>query len=299
MQKFKVYQVWPKCPSISISGSKCHLMCEHCLGYYLRYMHPAETPAKFERLTEKLSGEGAKGFLVSGGCDKSGKILNLKTMIPVIRKLHQKGYVIKLHTGFVDEETAKELAGAIDIASMEFPGSFSAVEEIFHLGEGVEKYIETFRNLRAAGIKHIVPHVCIGLNHGKVSDEWRAVELLGEIFIPEKIVFIVFIPTPDTPCRNDPLPSPEDVESVIGHARKLLPDTELVLGALRPRFASVRGITPDYIHQVEMHALGAGVSGIEVPSRKTAEFIKKNYEMVQIEAFGALPAEFEARFLPV
>lgn len=297
MKEFKVYQVWPRCPSISISATKCQLMCDHCMGHYLKYMHPAETPEDFEKITEKLIRDGAMGLLISGGCDRDGKILNLKAMLPWIRNLHQKNIVIKLHTGFVDKKTAIELKSSIDIASMEFPGCFSAVKEIFHLQFGLERYIETFRNLRDAGVNHIVPHVCIGLNHGRISDEFKAIELLKQIFLPEKIVFIVFIPTPGTPCAVDPLPAPADIGAVIRHTKALLPNTEIVLGALRPRFARVKGVSPAYIHEVEMNAIIAGVSGIEVPSRKTLEFLKKNYDIVEIGAFGALPKKFEPHFL--
>ncbi|MEM4292764.1 MAG: hypothetical protein QXJ27_01150 [Thermoplasmata archaeon] len=260
-------------------------------------MHPAETPEKFVKVTEKLITKGAKGFLISGGCDRKGRMLNLKAFLPIIRKLRQENFVIKMHTGFVDEKTAGELAETIDIASMEFPGSFSAVKEIFHLSCGLSSYIETFKNLKDAGVKHIVPHVCLGLYHGRTSDECRAIELLSQIFLPEKIVFIVFIPTPGTPCAANPLPSPEDVGKIIGYTKKLLPDTEIVLGALRPRFAVIKGVNSDYIHQLEMHAVAAGVSGIEVPSRNTLLFLRKNYEVVKIGAFGALPREFEETFI--
>ncbi|MEM3396317.1 MAG: radical SAM protein [Thermoplasmata archaeon] len=293
----KVYQVWPFCPSISISGNTCQLMCEHCKAHYLSYMYPAETPEKFKQITEKLTKEGAKGFLVSGGCDRNGKMLNLEKMLPVIRKLHEEGFVIKLHTGFMEPETANLVVDAIDVASMEFPSSFSAVKEIFHINEGVEKYVETFRNLRNAGVKHIVPHLCIGLYHGTLSDENEAIEKLKKVFTPEKIVFIVFIPTPGTPCSTDPLPLPEDIEKVIRNAKIQLPETELVLGALRPRFARINGITQNYIQEIEFRAIRAGVSGIEVPSRKTTEFLRQNYEIVRIGAFGALPSEFEENFI--
>jgi len=273
------------------------LMCEHCKAKYLSFMHPAESVPQLRALAKRLAKKGAKGFLISGGCDREGNLLNLKRMLPDIRELHNQGFVIKLHTGFVDREMAKELAYSIDVASMEFPSSLSAIKEIFHLNSGIEKYIQTFRNLYEAGVKHIVPHVCIGLYHGRLSDEFLAIKKIKDIFIPEKIVFIVFIPTPGTPCSQDRLPLPSDVKKVFSYAKALLPETTLILGALRPRFFNIRGISWDYIYEVEMASIEGGASGIEVPSRKTLEFLKKQYRLLQIEAFGALPQAYESRFI--
>lgn len=297
MEEFRIYQVWPSCPSISISGSKCLLLCEHCKAKYLRFMHSAERGEELTGLARRLAQKGAKGFLISGGCDQEGNLLNLKKMLPAIKEIHSQGFVIKLHTGFVDRELAEELASSIDIASMEFPGSISAIKEIFNLNSGIDKYIQTFRNLHGAGVEHIVPHICIGLEHGRLSDEIFAIKTLKEIFVPEKIVFIVFIPTPGTPCSNDNLPLPGDVKKVFRYARELLPETDLVLGALRPRFFNVKGVSWDYIHEVEMASIEGGANGIEVPSRKTLEFLRKNYRLLEIEAFGALPACFESKFI--
>ncbi|MGB9636387.1 MAG: radical SAM protein, partial [Thermoplasmata archaeon] len=254
MQEIRVYQIWPVCPSISISGLKCYLNCSHCMGKYLRYMHGVHTKTELRNLCERLIKKGARGFLISGGCDKNGKMLNLEEMLGEIQKMHEKGIVIKLHTGFVDERTASLLTHSIDVASMEFPASFAAIKEIFNLNATPETYIETFRNLRNANV-YIAPHICIGLYHGKLTDEFKALDMLGTIFQPETLVFIAYIPTSGTPSENDPLPSPADVKKVIEYARKKFPDTHIVLGALRPRFAKIRGLTREYVSELEMRAI--------------------------------------------
>jgi len=295
MKTIRVYNIWPTCPSISISGSVCQLQCTHCKGVYLRYMHQASTPEKFREITRKLIDRGAKGFLISGGCDTRGNMLNLHAMLPEIKALHDTGIVIKLHTGFVDAALASKLADAIDIASMEFPASELAIREIFRLDATLKTYIDTFSALASTGI-YIAPHLCIGLYHGRITEELHAIDTLRDIFTPETLVFIVYIPTPGTPSEHDVLPEPDDVRHVISYARERMPDTNIVLGSLRPRFAKIKALNDAYIHELEMRAIEGGISGIEVPSRKTLTCIGRNFKVIHINAFGVLPLALEHKF---
>ncbi|RLE50075.1 MAG: hypothetical protein DRJ33_07710 [Candidatus Methanomethylicota archaeon] len=70
----KSYTPYPRFASISITGSRCELLCKHCQGHYLSQMIPAETPEKFLAVIEKLAKKDVKGILVSGGFDRSGKL---------------------------------------------------------------------------------------------------------------------------------------------------------------------------------------------------------------------------------
>jgi hypothetical protein len=110
---FRTYYVWPRFPSVSISGSACALSCLHCNKEYLKFMAPATTPAALvhfaESLVENKSGEG---LLVSGGCDADGRMLNLPRFLPALAKLHKMGIIVKLHTGLVDEKLARDIVEA-------------------------------------------------------------------------------------------------------------------------------------------------------------------------------------------
>jgi len=120
---FRAYYVWPDFPSISMSGEACALDCLHCGRTYLADMEPATGPDMLVELCTELKRNGARGVLLSGGCDAHGGMMNLRKMLPAIRELHDMDLIIKLHTGFVDEKMARAIANAgVDIASMEMVG---------------------------------------------------------------------------------------------------------------------------------------------------------------------------------
>ena len=166
---FKAYYVWPRFPSLSLSGLSCSLHCKHCNRVYLKDMIDVSSPEKLMEKCREVEERGAIGVLLSGGCTKKGEIINLRKFLPTIGKIKEEtDLIIKLHTGIVDRELAEMIASAdIDIASVEVVGSNNAIRNVFGLDLTVEDYKKTLENLRDAGVKHIVPHVCIGLNAGR------------------------------------------------------------------------------------------------------------------------------------
>src|SRR3990170_9168199 len=58
--------------SISVTGAACALQCDHCRSRVLEGMLPANGKGLFE-LARDLAGSGARGILVSGGCDRRGR----------------------------------------------------------------------------------------------------------------------------------------------------------------------------------------------------------------------------------
>ena len=56
----RLYYVWPKFPSISITGSACALNCKHCDKVYLKHMTAATTPDKLLKLCKTLKIKGAQ-----------------------------------------------------------------------------------------------------------------------------------------------------------------------------------------------------------------------------------------------
>ena len=290
----RAYNIWPAFPSVSISGRACALNCRHCNGVYLRFMEGYTEPEEFLRAAMARMEKGAKGFLISGGCDKRGRMLNLPKFLPVIKELHDIGAIIKLHTGFVDEKLASRIADSVDIASMEAVGDNDTIMEIFHLNCGVQEYKRTFRNLKKSGVKYIAPHIAAGLHYGQLRGEFRALEYLRDIG-PSTISIIVFSPTRGTEMENTPPPSPETVKAVVERARELFPDTHIILGALRPRGAST-GVNHKERVAIELAALEGGITGIEMPSPTfLREAEKRGRRIRHIEAYGVLPVEYESR----
>ena len=181
MKTFRAYNVWPDFPSISLSGTACALNCAHCGHVYLDDMQPACSPHRLISLCQELKEKGARGVLLSGGCDREGRLLNLKEMLPAIEQVHDSGLIIKLHTGFVDSGLAEAIADAgVDIASHEMVGDSGTINDIFGMDASPGDYLATFKRLQDAGVPHICPHVCIGLDRGELKGELRALEMLAD-----------------------------------------------------------------------------------------------------------------------
>jgi len=76
-------------PSISVTGSSCSLMCQHCKGKLLQRLIPATTNEELEKKALLLHRSGAKGILLTGGCDERGRV-PIKSLIPAIKKIKEK-----------------------------------------------------------------------------------------------------------------------------------------------------------------------------------------------------------------
>jgi len=285
---FKAYYVWPKFPSISMSGNVCMLSCKHCNRVYLNDMQGFTKPERLLSFCKKLDNNGGVGILLSGGCDRKGRMLNLRRFLPVIKQIkNETNLVVKLHTGLVDENLAGDIADAdVDIASMECIGSNETIKEVFGLDATIEDYANTFKNLQSAGVKHIVPHICIGLHQGKVIGENKALEIIKENCKPSVMVFIVLRPTPGTKYENILPPNPDGVKKIVTNAKKLFSNVEISLGCMRPR--------NNYREKIEETAVEAGVTRMEIPLETTIEkAMEMGFSIKRIDACCALPEEFE------
>jgi len=177
----------------------------------------------------------------------------------------------------------------VDFVALENPRDDTSTN-IFGLKATTGGYLETYKHLRDAGA-NVVPHVCV-----YEGDEH---ELLQGIHTPndgpnlaptppEVIVVIVFSPTKNTPLAQKPPPSPEAVRHVIHKICEMFPSTEISLGCMRPRERNIR-------EAIEIAALEAGVSRMEIPSQKTLQYAKSHgYEIVAFDACCALPRIYES-----
>ena len=285
---FRAYHVWPKFPSVSMSGNSCALSCKHCNHTYLNDMQNLTEPDELLNSCRRFADEGAVGFLLSGGCDKNGAMLNLRKLLPVVKQIKKEtDLVVKLHTGLVDKELAEDIVAAgVDIASVEVVGSNETIQEIFDFNATVDSYADTLQNLEAAGMPYIVPHVCIGLHYGELKGEFHALEVIKNFCDPSLLVLIIFRPTKGTILEQCKIPSADDVSTVVEKAKELFPDKDVSLGCIRPRAR--------FREEIELAALKAGVTRMEIPSKNTLRCASEmGYTIKKIHACCALPKELE------
>ncbi|MDR1992199.1 MAG: radical SAM protein [Nitrososphaerota archaeon] len=255
-------------PTISVTESICALNCKHCNGKILQTMHSASTPQKLLDLGKKLKTQGAKGVLISGGCTQNGTI-PLKNNIPVIEQFkHKLNFTVFVHTGIIDIETANQLKQAdIDAALIDVIGTQRTIQKIHNQNITPTDYINSLKALQNAKL-NVVPHVIVGLNEGKLGDEYRALEIIKKTLVPAAIVIIAFTPLQGTEMAQVPPPQPLDIAKTVAVARTMFPQIPLALGCMRPR-----GV---HHTQTDIFALKAGIDAIAFPSKKVIEYIKKN-----------------------
>ena len=285
---FRAYHVWPKFPSVSMSGNSCALSCKHCNHTYLNDMQSLTKPDELLDSCRGFADEGAVGFLLSSGCDKNGAMLNLRKLLPVVKQIKKEtDLVVKLHTGLVDKELAEDIVAAgVDIASVEVVGSNETIQEIFDFNATVDSYADTLQNLEAAGMPYIVPHVCIGLHYGELNGEFHALEVIKNFCDPSLLVLIIFRPTKGTILEQCKISSADDVSTVVEKAKELFPDKDVSLGCIRPR--------AKFREEIELAALKAGVTRMEIPSKNTLRCASEmGYSIKKIHACCALPKELE------
>ena len=285
---FRAYYVWPRFPSLSMSGNQCNLQCKHCNHTYLNDMLSITNPDKLYQYAQELQKKNAVGFLLSGGCTPHGEMINLRRLLPTIAKIKQQtNLIIKLHTGIVDQVLAESIVSAgVDIASLEIVGSTENIQKIFGFSATQETYAQTLKHLETAGMPHIVPHICIGLDHGKLSSEKQALDIIQKYCTPSVIVMIVFRPTKGTQLYQVSPPSPHDIATVIQYAKNKFPSLEISLGCIRPR-THLR-------QEIELAALQAGATRMEIPTKTTLKHVQQlGYTIRYIDACCALPQEYE------
>jgi uncharacterized radical SAM superfamily protein len=250
-------------PTISITGNSCALRCKHCGGTVLNTMYPATSPDTLLRLCTELKEKGARGCLISGGCLPNGTV-PLGRFVESIAKIKQQlGLTVFVHTGVIDLETAEGLKKAgVDAALLDIIGSNETIKEIFNLEASVSDYANSLKALHEAGIE-FVPHVIVGLHHGKLQGELLALRTVSE-FNPSALVIIAFMPIRGTQMENVKPPRPIDIARVIAAARLMFPDTALALGCMRSK--------NEQRSETEKLAIEAGVDAIAFPTEEAVEF---------------------------
>ncbi|MFW9970108.1 MAG: radical SAM protein [Candidatus Odinarchaeota archaeon] len=284
----KVYNPTMKFPAISITGNECALKCEHCNKKYLKGMKNIINNEELEDFLINLSNKQGVGALISGGSMTDGSVPLLGFLDTVKKVKKNTNLIINTHTGLLDEETAKKLIEAnVDIVSFDVNMDEEVVRNIYHLDIELSEYKKAIEILKKYNL-NIVPHLCIGLNYGKLKKELESIKFIKENIInPSLIVIIVLIPPKNSKIKFE-MPKTEDISKVIAITRIAFPYTEISLGCMRPR-----GI---YKTEIEKAAIKAGITRIEIPSKETLKWLKQYNSKINFEFFSAccaIPIKFE------
>jgi uncharacterized radical SAM superfamily protein len=257
-------------PSLSVTGNSCALMCKHCEGKLLEALIPATTCDELEKKAFKLHKQGALGLLLTGGCDKRGRV-PIGNLIPAIKKLKERTELILIaHTGFISREDAKALKDSgLDGIGFDVIGDMATAREVYGLDVSEKEYTDSLSAIANSGIL-IFPHVCVGLHFGELRGEYHALEMIRTI-APSAVIITGLMPVAGTAMAHIK-PKPCDFENVMKKALEMFPETPVVLGC-----AHSSGKDREEIEKI---ALKSGVSGIASPTMGTIELAKeKGYEI--------------------
>lgn len=213
-------------PAVSITGPFCLLQCAHCKGYLLKYMYYANTPEKLVKLLKKLEKSGKLGALISGGCDKEGK-MPWETFLPHLIKLQTSLYLIA-HGGLNISKDTSLLFKKADIKQIliDVIGDPLTLKEIYHI-DNFNVMEKTLYNVYSHEL-NVAPHVIIGIYRGKIRGEFDALDMLAR-FQRKHVILVVLMPNA---LEVNPPPI-NDVIKVFTYARKLF--SRITLGCARPK----------------------------------------------------------------
>jgi uncharacterized radical SAM superfamily protein len=242
---------------VSVTGTSCGLMCDHCRAKILESMCRAATPDEFLATGERLALRGVRGILLTGGSDAKG-VVPLRPYCDAIRELRERcGLTVIVHTGLVDRGDAEALASAgVDAALIDIIGADETIREVYHLDSRADDFESALACLTGAGVP-TAPHVVIGIHRGRILGERRALEMISRHPVAS-LVLVVLSPLPGTPMEGARPPLTADLADIFVEARLALPHTPVLLGCARPEGREKLA--------VDTAALRAGFNGIAFPA---------------------------------
>lgn len=247
-------------PAISITGSDCALLCDHCCGTTLQPMISAREPSLLLEKSLDLAKKGSHGILISGGCDRAGR-LPWEKFIPTIAAIKRDtDLYISVHCGLLDGETALGLKEAgVDQALLDVIGDDETYQAVYHVDFGVSRIADTMAALVEAAVP-MVPHVVCGLHSGEIRGEKKALEMISRYPV-EQLVIVSLMAIPGTPFGGLVGPSAEEIGEIIAHARTLMPAVRMSLGCARRRGDTV----------TELLAIDGGINRMALPSEEALD----------------------------
>jgi uncharacterized radical SAM superfamily protein len=253
--------------SISVTGTACALACEHCKMHILEGMTalPRFDGSLFD-LCYALAERGARGVLISGGCDRHGRVPLLHHIPDLIRVRRELGFTIRVHPGLPDEETVAGLAEAdIDGAMVDILGDDATIREVYHLDATTADYEAVLDRLERHRVP-AVPHILIGLHYGQMRGEWKALEMIAR-HAHKSLVLVILTPLNGTPMAAVTPPPVSQIADFFALARRTLPATPVMLGCARP-LGRVKA-------EIDRAAVDAGLNGIAYPAEGLVAYARE------------------------
>jgi uncharacterized radical SAM superfamily protein len=253
--------------SLSVTGTSCSLMCEHCEGRLLKGMESTTTPESLFDRCKEIKMRGGEGVLISGGSDSKG-FVPLERFIESIQRIKSElDLEVVVHTGLVSENTAQGLAEAqIDAAMLDVIGDEQVSKEIYHIEDGPNKMRHSLDILEGFGVP-TVPHVLVGLDYGKLAGEIEALDLIAQ-GNPSAVVIIALSPIRKTSMESVSPPTPEDIGRIMTVARLGMKEVPLLLGCARPM--------GNHKVETDKYAILSGGNGIALISQEGVDLAKEN-----------------------
>jgi uncharacterized radical SAM superfamily protein len=248
-------------------------------------MPSVETPPKLKKFCAQLEAKGGVGILVSGGSNSEGRV-PLEGFYDALNWVkNNTGLIVNIHTGLLDRRHAEEIASSgVDIVSVDVVGNNDTIRRVYGLRAKVENYLETLHALKDSNVPHVVPHICVGLDYGKIKGEIEALKMAEEIK-PETIVLLGLMPTPGTAMEGIDPPLKEDFAMIAAKAKTLCPEASVALGCMRPRFEK---------GETEILSIKAGVDRIVLPSNSTVLFAeRKGFDINHFDGCCSIPKSLE------
>ncbi len=244
--------------SISVTGNKCALSCEHCNTKMLDNMLdlPSFGGSLFD-MAKDLKNKGAKGILVSGGSNIKNQVPLLQHIDDMKRIRSELGMVIRVHPGLPNEETCKALADVgVDGVMLDIIGDQETISDVYHLDASPSDYEAVLARLQHHKIPAI-PHIVLGHYFGKMNGEWAALDIIKKV-PPKILVLVILLPLTGTGMEGVVPPSMDEIGEFFETARLSLPTTPILLGCARP----LGNMKID----IDKSAINAGLNGIAFPS---------------------------------
>lgn len=253
-----------KYPALTITGGECALHCDHCAGKLLETMIPAPGPAQLVETCRRLKENGTLGVLLSGGCDREGR-LPWDDFLPAISEIKKEtGLYVSVHCGLLNEQTAVDLKKAgVDQALLDVIGDDQTYRDVYHVDFGVSRIVETLEALHRAGLP-MIPHVVCGLHYGRIEGEMKAIQMIAP-FQPEQVVIVSLMGIPGAPMAKLPGPRAEEIAEIIAEARLKMPGSLISLGCARERGNAL----------IDTLAIEAGVNRMVIPSEEAVALARE------------------------
>lgn len=244
--------------SISVTGAACALACEHCAMQVLRGMDDlSRFDGSLFELCARLAQRGARGVLVSGGCDRTGRVPLLDHVPDLVRVRRELNLVVRVHPGLPDEATCAGLAEVgIDGAMVDVIGHADTIRDVYHLDATPDDYDGALERLARHAVP-AVPHIILGLHFGRFLGEERALEIVARHPL-RLLVLVVLMPLSGTPMAGVTPPSLADIGAFFERARLALPRAPIMLGCARP--------VGEIKERIDRLAVDAGLNGIAYPA---------------------------------